>query len=67
MIPALHELEWIYLLAEKEIELISRRMGKLSTKRFEHFPPTRPKILCYLFERRTQELMTVIEGVNFLE
>ena len=38
------------------------RGGELNPKKLELVNPTRPKILTDLFERRNQELKTVIEG-----
>ena len=43
------------------------RGGELSTKKFELVHPARPEILADLFERRTQELKTILERDVFAE
>ena len=66
-IPWVYVHVWIQLLGEKEVELISRRVGELSTKKLELITPTRTKILAYLLERRTQELNAILEGEDFAD
>ena len=61
-VPGVHVLVWVDLLQEKEIELIVRRAGELSTKKPELVHPARPEIFADVLERRTQELEAILEG-----